>query len=107
MKRFDELQCLVVGLQFVLRTVVGECYTYRPQHPTTTTASEAGKKSDSKHQNNDHDSDKEKEKRKRRSQRRRRQQQEEQGGDKDGHNYKSTYNENYGNFVGVVVEQDS
>ena len=30
MKRFDELQCLVAGMQFVLRTVVGECYSYQP-----------------------------------------------------------------------------
>jgi type II pantothenate kinase len=30
MKKQDELDSLVAGMQFVLRTVVGECYTFRP-----------------------------------------------------------------------------
>ena len=30
MKKVDELESLVAGMQFVLQTVVGECYTYRP-----------------------------------------------------------------------------
>jgi pantothenate kinase len=39
MKKQDELDSLVAGMQFVLNTVVGECYTYRPNPipPTTTT----------------------------------------------------------------------
>jgi Fumble len=32
MKKQDELDSLVAGMQFVLNTVVGECYTYRPRH---------------------------------------------------------------------------
>eukprot|EP00977_Amphora_coffeiformis_P016193 scaffold4940_cov163-Amphora_coffeaeformis.AAC.8 len=32
MKREGELESLVAGMQFVLSTVVGECYTYRPPH---------------------------------------------------------------------------
>lgn len=30
MKKQDELDSLVAGMQFILNTVVGECYTYRP-----------------------------------------------------------------------------
>jgi len=30
MEKVDELESLVAGMQFVLQTVVGECYTYRP-----------------------------------------------------------------------------
>jgi type II pantothenate kinase len=32
MVKQDEMDCLVVGMQFVLSTVVGECYTFRPRH---------------------------------------------------------------------------
>ena len=32
MKREGELESLVAGMQFVLSTVVGECYTFRPPH---------------------------------------------------------------------------
>jgi type II pantothenate kinase len=31
MKKQDELDSLVAGMQFVLRTVVGECYSFRPE----------------------------------------------------------------------------
>lgn len=30
MKKHDELDCLVVGMQFVIADVVGECYTFKP-----------------------------------------------------------------------------
>lgn len=32
MKKQQELTSLVAGMQFILSTVVGECYTYRPRH---------------------------------------------------------------------------
>lgn len=35
MKKQDELDSLVAGMQFVLSTVVGECYTFRPQDDPT------------------------------------------------------------------------
>jgi len=31
MKKHDELDCLVAGLQYVLSDVVGECYTFKPK----------------------------------------------------------------------------
>lgn len=33
MKKQDELDSLVAGMQFVLSTVIGECYTFRPREP--------------------------------------------------------------------------
>jgi hypothetical protein len=30
LKKMDELECLMRGLEFVLQHVVGECYTYKP-----------------------------------------------------------------------------
>lgn len=36
MKKQDELDSLVAGMQFVLGTVVGECYTFRPRRITAT-----------------------------------------------------------------------
>jgi len=47
MKKQDELDSLVAGMQFVLATVVGECYTFRPQ--TTTSAN--GTPTNSQHDN--------------------------------------------------------
>jgi pantothenate kinase len=35
MKKLNELDSLVAGMQFVLNTVVGECYTYRPPDDQT------------------------------------------------------------------------
>ena len=35
MDKQDELESLVAGMQFVLSTVVGECYTYRPRKRTS------------------------------------------------------------------------
>ena len=43
MEKQDELDSLVAGMQFVLSTVVGECYTFRPAQahsPSTTTVAE-------------------------------------------------------------------
>ena len=81
MKRFDELQCLVVGMQFVLRTVVGECYTYRPPQDQ---------------EDKEHGHVTEHGKKKRRKRKKRVEEEEEE----------SPRNEHYGNYVGVV-EQDS
>lgn len=30
LKKMDELECLMKGLEFVLHHVVGECYTFKP-----------------------------------------------------------------------------
>jgi type II pantothenate kinase len=35
----DELDSLVAGMQFVLSTVMGECYTFRPRMPTDSSSS--------------------------------------------------------------------
>jgi type II pantothenate kinase len=39
MHKEDELDSLVAGMQFVLRTVVGECYSFRPANSTSSTSS--------------------------------------------------------------------
>ncbi|GAX10074.1 type II pantothenate kinase [Fistulifera solaris] len=39
MHKEDELDSLVAGMQFVLRTVVGECYSFRPATSTSSTSS--------------------------------------------------------------------
>jgi pantothenate kinase len=42
MKKQDELDSLVAGMQFVLSTVVGECYTFRPHDAASARSSSAG-----------------------------------------------------------------
>lgn len=44
MKKQDELDSLVAGMQFVLSTVVGECYTFRPPRDSSKQLSPAEKR---------------------------------------------------------------
>jgi hypothetical protein len=36
LRKMDELECLMRGLEFVLQHVVGECYTYKPDRAPST-----------------------------------------------------------------------
>ncbi|KAL3925195.1 MAG: hypothetical protein SGILL_000568 [Bacillariaceae sp.] len=46
MDKQDELDSLVAGMQFVLSTVIGECYTFRPAHNASERESADGEFSD-------------------------------------------------------------
>jgi len=57
MDKQDELDSLVAGMQFVLSTVIGECYTFRPhKNVPQSNSSESSMSSKTEKQNRDHSS---------------------------------------------------